>query len=125
MYEKLVAELREYWNDGTEDLRNQAADAIEELQAALDAVNDAHNEGFDVGYWAGRRDYEPKWIPVTERLPPDRTDVLAMTADCDIYVCDFIPSVKQFWTIPGDNLHIDDISHWMPLPPPPQEGEQE
>ncbi len=40
-------------------------------------INEAHNEGYDVGYWAGRRDYEPKWIPVTERLPEDGEKVLA------------------------------------------------
>lgn len=66
-------------------------------------------------------DVRPRWIPVSERLPDGRDSVLALTGDCDIYVCDYIPSVKQFWTIPGDELHIDDITHWMPLPEPQEE----
>jgi len=78
-YEELVKALRETRETVRENpglaMRvspyqlSAAADAIEELQKALDAVNDAHNEGYDVGYWAGRRDYEPKWISVEERLP--------------------------------------------------------
>jgi len=61
-------------------LKREAADAIEELQKLIDGVSadndslcgkiaelrktletvqDAHNEGYDVEYLAGRRDYEP------------------------------------------------------------------
>ena len=49
--------------------KRDAADALEALQAEWerlkDELNNAHNEGYDVGYYAGRRDYEPKegeWI---------------------------------------------------------------
>lgn len=83
-----------------------AADAIEELSKALDAVNDAHNEGYDVGYWAGRRDYEPKWIPVTEELPSDFVSVQAHMTDAgnfppvrEAYVVNknwFFPALKEF-----------------------------
>ena len=90
MYEELIKRLREY---ATEDQWVQtrigdtfveAADAIEELNREnkeimfranqLEAMNDSlikddEEQAKDVGYWAGRRDYEPKWIPVTERLP--------------------------------------------------------
>lgn len=79
MYEALVAHLRECAKlDKSNNTYEEAADAIEELQKALEAVNDAHNEGYDVGYWAGRRDYEPKWIPVSEKLPEANVDVLAL-----------------------------------------------
>ncbi len=36
MYDELIAELRQYNNDGTEELRRQAADAIEILQTLSD-----------------------------------------------------------------------------------------
>jgi hypothetical protein len=88
-----------------------AADAIENTSKAYQMMAEAYEAE------VAKR----LWISVTERLPEKRTNVLAMTADCDIYVCDFIPSVRQFWTIPGDELHIDDISHWMLLPEPPKE----
>ena len=52
--------------------------AIESLSAEIvsiedvrEQINEAHNEGYDVGYWAGRRDYEKKWIPCSERLPKE------------------------------------------------------
>lgn len=79
-YEELVDRLRsvkDTWQSEEEQWMLDAADAIEELQKALDAVNDAHNEGYDVGYWAGRRDYEPKWISVEE--PPNN--------DRNIFIC--------------------------------------
>ena len=47
MYEKLIAELREYWNDGTEDLRNQAADAIEKLNKRIDFLMNCIYEAED------------------------------------------------------------------------------
>lgn len=48
----------------------------ERLKDMLSAqLNNAHNEGYDVGYWAGRRDYEQKWIPVTEGLPENFEEV--------------------------------------------------
>ena len=48
---------------------DDAADAIEALQEQVRMLDkhdtDLHNEGYDVGYYAGRRDWEPKpgkWI---------------------------------------------------------------
>lgn len=117
MYDELVKRLRSragaFDYDGRPDIAcdyEQAADAIEQLSA----VNE--RQLLEIAVLS-----KPRWIPVTERLPGGRDSVLALTGDCDIYVCDYIPSVKQFWTIPGDELHIDDITHWMPLPEPPKE----
>ena len=110
-------------------------------------INEAHNEGYDVGYWAGRRDYEPKWIPVTERLPEEGTAV-------NITWVNHSPSIyyqhlkdkpqtatgvyyrrKWYWwsTVVQDYLaeyggwgfdEMDDaieVTHWMPIPEPPKE----
>lgn len=84
-----------------DDMRRETADAIVELQRVIDAM--------------------PRWISVKDKLPETRDYYLASTADVDMWVCEFIPSVKQWWTVPGDELHISDIAYWMPLPEPPKE----
>ena len=110
-------------NDSCIDtLMKQAADAIEELQKALDAVNDAHNEGYDVGYWAGRRDYEPKWIPVTERLPKDRHDVLVYAGVIFPYIT--VGYYDGLWKFSYNDEEIaGSADYWMPLPPAPKKEE--
>ncbi len=123
-----------------EDLISDAADAIEELQKALDAVNDAHNEGYDVCYWAGRRDYEPKWIPVTERVPELGQEVLvyaigkddgfigdSVIALSERFIFRLFPSSDgvEEWRSPWQYFDSNyEITHWMPLPEPPK-GEVE
>ena len=112
MYEELIKRLRNVSMEyGQLDHFNNVL-----LREAADTIEDLENK---LNLW--RQDKISRWVPVTERLPGGRDSVLALTGDCDIYVCDYIPSVKQFWTIPGDELHIDDITHWMPLPEPPKE----
>ena len=71
-YIKLIQALRmlsetqadENWQFAVQQAMTEAADAIEDLWQIVrrkDKRNtDLHNEGFDVGYSAGRRDYEPK-----------------------------------------------------------------
>ena len=66
-YEKLVKALRSAStiSSAWEKLMLDAAAAIEELQAEVKRLDkhdtDLHNDGYDVGYWAGKRDHEPKW----------------------------------------------------------------
>ena len=80
-------------------------------------LNEAHNEGYDVGYWAGRRDYEQKWIPCSEKLPEPYQYVLR--------------TVKRLYWDEGTgyttcldvdigtyNTNDGNIVAWMPLPKP-------
>ena len=92
-------------------------------------INEAHNEGYDVGYWAGRRDYEPKWIPVTERLPEEWCPVLGLIQYCDE---EAPPAQIVLWylgnghwreTWRGDMI-ASAVTHWMSLPEPPKEAER-
>ena len=48
-YTDLINTLRDFWNDGTESIRNEAADAIEELQAAKcpHFIRNIHDRGDD------------------------------------------------------------------------------
>ena len=129
MYEELVKRLRDISSSDSNIKSNyigltmiQAADAIEELQKALNAVNDAHNEGYDVGYWAGRRDYEPKWIPVTEQLPEKSGDYIIFDGE-DVLGAYYEKEWKcDNWTDPVEMYAAYHATHWMPLPAPPKEG---
>lgn len=137
-YEELVKRLRsvkDIWQSEEEQWMLDAADAIEELQKALDVVNDAHNGGYDVGYWAGRRDYEPKWISVEERLPEEEKTVLVVRKFLSakgVTVRTYVETAELIggdWVSMSDEYkiiryrHTDPI-YWMPLPEPPKEGQQ-
>lgn len=99
MYEELVKDLRDCAKVNSlslykRGLMKQAADAIEELS-------------------------KPRWIPVTERLPE-------MNVPCLVYnklqptMVGWRIDDKRF-RIPGSYLP-DHPTHWMPLPPPAEEG---
>ena len=62
-----------------------------------------------------------QWIPVTERLPERFVYVLAMTDFGEAAVARLKGSGR--WYIGWTNDRYDDITHWMPLPQPPKEGE--
>ena len=107
-------------------LFREAADAIEELQTQIiNKKADANNDAYDVGYYAGRRDYEPKWIPVKERLPEPKFArewyLVHLESGC-------IKTLAFEKSGTPNNLFKDGwhetasrITHWMPLPEPPKE----
>lgn len=96
MYKALVKMLRSHNQDNLEYWLDEAADAIEELS-------------------------KPRWIPVTERLPEDGSDVLAYL-DSRITAANYY---KETWQdcVMG-RLYLTEegfVTHWMPLPEPPKE----
>lgn len=85
-----------HWNEG-DKARRECAD---ELEAAL-----------------------PRWIPVSERLPDDRQEVLAFVPLTHaIELCRWRADAHN-WDVPwSGTLGVDNaVSHWMPLPSLPED----
>lgn len=59
----------------------------------------------------------PRWIPVTEKIPPDQEEVLVLTMSKNS-----VRNVdKGYWAI-DHFIHRGraEVTHWMPLPEPPE-----
>ena len=126
MYGELIARIRYHIQKAdfmglkeyeSTRLLNEAANAIEDLITALTASNEVIAKS------------KPQWIPVTERLPNCNGCYL-------VWRPHFfggkigMPSICYF---DGSNtwhdsygvdferiLHPEDVTHWMPLPEPPE-----
>ena len=61
-----------------------------------------------------------EWIPVNERLPEKQVDAVALSNKNGGYMfVGYRGYISGEWMENGA-LHIGDVSHWMPLPPPPK-----
>ena len=73
---------------------------------------------------------ERRWIPVSERLPEIDTNVLAAFVDgkrrsrvCEVLFTDFSDEdepPKPEWCDDYGRIPHSDVTHWMPLPEPPE-----
>ena len=64
---------------------------------------------------------EQQWIPVTERLPEEWTNVLALSecGFCEVAV--YLGCYSNKWRVTWNHDMLDvKITHWMPLPPRPK-----
>ena len=94
----------------------------------LVAIGDGLYDAFEWGYAQGKKD-ATKWISVNERLPKEWWPVLGLIQFHD----EKEPPVQQvLWylgnghwreTWRGDMIESD-VTHWMPLPEPPNCGEE-
>ena len=66
--------------------------------------------------WDIQQNRIPQWIPVSERLPEDKQEVLTIDADRNVEVYYFRKSVWEAWGVSAWG-----VSHWMPLPPLPED----
>ena len=55
---------------------------------------------------------ERRWIPVGERLPEEKQNVLALDKTGTAYHWEYSRSLS--------NIFVSDYTHWMPLPTPPE-----
>lgn len=64
-----------------------------------------------------------QWIPISERLPEDGAYVLGWwhsESKLSMYICMYHSLGRQFR--PGISMPPYPVTHWMPLPEPPEEG---
>lgn len=67
------------------------------------------------------RIHKMQWIPVSERLPDEYQDVHIWLCDGDAeYNVTFDGEIFDRWG--GEGYKIGEVSHWMPLPEPPQKA---
>lgn len=124
--QELVNALREHadwWENG--DMMDPLGGLEKDLLAAADRIA---NQNTHIA--ALQREIEklrgqlPRWIPVTERLPEDRSDVLVVAywhERWGVYMGWCAPE-RVAWSVHigiGDRSDIA-VTHWMPLPTDPE-----
>lgn len=123
----LVNALREHadwWENG--DMMDPLGGLEKDLFAAADRLENqnAHIAALQQEI-EKLRGQVPRWIPVTERLPEDRSDVLVVAywhERWGVYMGWCAPE-RVAWSVHigiGDRSDIA-VTHWMPLPEPPKE----
>ena len=118
MYEELVTRLRkrakelpEKFSENEENIRLflAAADAIESTSKAYQMMAEAYEAEVT----------KPKWIPVTERLPKIGDPVLCY---CRANIYEVMSmQANGGWMGDGVMYMSGFVTHWMPLPKPPEE----
>ena len=141
-YTKLVKELKSHIREVPLSLLNDAAAAIEALQADVDTLKRTDSKRCQECLYLGQPVGEqqlPHWVSVEERLPEVDVNVLvyaigkingfigetviALTSMSDTNWFNHHEKVdKPYWLDPWQYFLTDyRITHWMPLPQPPQE----
>lgn len=137
MYDELIKNLR---HDSASALQNcefdfvhawmlEAADAIEELQKDLERSKDyeafwQHEAEEALKKFQVAISNKPRWISVTERLPEEHEVVLVVDKANDIGMGTLEPLWDgTVWVVPFEDVDNEfrPITHWMPLPQPPEE----
>ena len=90
-----------------ENLLDKAAEAIERLTAENTALRE-----------------KQRWIPVTERLPERDVQVLGWYKDNPF--SQYRPEVVAWngngWVFVYAHRYVTNVTHWMPLPKAPEDG---
>jgi len=60
-----------------------------------------------------------EWISVKDKLPKPSTEVLIFIYD--ILALGYMESDGEWWNDADEKEHSESVTHWMPLPEPPEE----
>ena len=105
------------------DLMQKAANAIEELESQLKSQlksQKCNRDSENAIRLEEKQATSDGWIPVTERLPEDGQDVLGFLqndTERGIFPANYDHGI---WFDCLFNIHIQSVTHWMPLPEPPK-----
>ena len=68
---------------------------------------------------------QPKWIPVTERLPEKNKEVVGWYKDNPFspFRYGIVSWNGHGWVFTYAQRYVDAVTYWMPLPEPPKEDE--
>ena len=129
MHEDLVPRLRELADDGyllhtsTGEALRESADAIEELTVMLDAANDEATALYGA---------LPRWIRVEEAQPTSQGPFFtrygfgAASRETGQYFFGaryyLFADLEPHWQ--DESLGVE-VTHWMPIPPVPEEAEND
>ena len=75
-----------------------------------------------------------KWMPVSERLPTEKGSYIGCHIPARYSPSNYIPACDDIWGVwfeygkfvdePDGHIENTSVTHWMPLPTPPQEQDK-
>lgn len=87
------------------------------------ATEQAYKNGYEKGYAAGK----PKWSPVSEGLPDGECLAISMKPGFgykeQLVGCIWFDDITDEYICECDGVCLNSVTHWMPMPEPPKEGE--
>ena len=76
---------------------------------------------YEKGFFDGKEEATPKWVPATELLPEADKEVLCFTKRGYCWIARWNTVNDRMWSDGEMWASEREVTHWMPLPEPPKE----